>query len=193
MKNLRLLTLLSAGLFASCASDKKSIASTEPRRHSLSERLNEKNGYKQDANGNWVPQNDKRSPFENKGQDANFTKNFKTKNYKTGDYAKKSWWGNKDYGKKSYAGNTDGSRFEKASGLDGKGAHEAGTAAKIAGNYKTNHYTTNNAREAGKNPIATSSNDGIENRRDSYVQPEVIDWRAQRTMSIGQSKSILGH
>lgn len=193
MKNLLLLTLLPVCLFASCASDKKSTTSTEPVRRSLSERLNEKNGYTQDANGNWVPRNDKRSSFENKGQDSNFTKNFKTKDYKTGDYAKKSWWGNKDYGKKSYAGNTDGSRFQKTSRLQDKGAHEADTAAKIAGNYKTNNYKTGNAREAERNTIATSSNDGIENRRNSFVQPEVMDWRAQRTMSIGQSKNILGH
>ena len=49
-------------------------------RKSLSQRLEEKNGYKQDPKGNWVPQNDKRSSFESKG----------TSPYFQGDYQKKS-------------------------------------------------------------------------------------------------------
>lgn len=159
----------------------------------MSERLNEKNGYQKDANGNWIPQSDKRSAFENKGDDPNFSKKFKKSDYKTGDYAKKSWWGSKGYDSKTYAGNTDGSRFQKSSNLQDKGAHESGSAAKIAEPYKTTQYATNNAREGGKKPIAKPSNDGIENRRESYQAPEIIDWREQRNLTMDQSKGILGH
>lgn len=159
----------------------------------MSERLNEKNGYQKDANGNWIPQSDKRSAFENKGEDPNFTGKFKKTNYKTGEYAKKSWWGNKDYDRKAYAGNTDGSRFQKSSNLQDKGARESGNAAKLADPYKTSKYATNTATEAGKKTLAKPSNDQIENRRKTYQAPEIIDWREQRNLTMDQSKGLLGH
>ena len=196
MKTTRPLLLLSAILLGSCASDSgtdKSKPAATPQRKSLSERMSGESGYKQDANGNWVAQSEKRSPYESVGQDPNFTKDFKKQEYKTGDYTKKSWWGNKNYDSKSYAGNTDGSRFQKASALDGKGAREAGSNAKIPDPYKTGTYATGDAREAGKNSIAKPSNDGIENRREVYEAPEIMDWKEQRKLSMDQSKGILGH
>ena len=201
----RSLLLLPLILLGSCASDsgtgKKSASasasSQAPKERSVDEWVSETskdNGFKKDANGNLVPKSDKRSPFESKGQDPNFAgKDFKKKEYRTGDYAKKSWWGNKDYGSKQYAGNTDGSRFQKNSGLNGKGARESGNAAKIAGDYKTGDYATNSAREAGKKPITKHSNDGIENRKEEFEQPDVIGWKEQRSMSIDKSKGFLGH
>ncbi len=166
---------------------------TAQTRKTLSQRMDEKNGYQQDSNGNWKPQSDKRSPFESQGQDPNFAgKNCKAKAYKTGDYAKKSWWGNKEYDRKAYAGNTDASRFQTASDLQGKGAREANTAANIKNPYTTSAYATNAAREARVEAVKKSSNDQIENRRKAFQQPEIIDWREQRTLSMDQSKGILG-
>lgn len=181
-------------LLASCGTDdkNKSTASTPAPRKGLMARMNEENGYKQDAEGNWVPRSDKRSPFESQGESNFAKKDFKKQEYKAGDYAKKSWWGNKEYDRKAYAGNTDGSRFQKDSGLDGKGAREASTTLDTPDNYKTGEYATTTAREAGSKPISKSSNDMIENRRNDYEQPEIIDWREQRSMSMGQSKGILG-
>ncbi|MEO8617688.1 MAG: hypothetical protein ABI600_21345 [Luteolibacter sp.] len=195
MKTSQLPILFAVSLLASCASESgthHASDSSTPARKSMSERLNEKNGYQKDANGNWIPQSDKRSAFENKGEDPNFAKKFNKTNYKTGDYAKKSWWGNKDYDSKTYAGNTDGSRFQKSSNLQGQGARESGNAAKIAAPYKTGDYATNTAREASKNPMAKPSNDGIENRKKTYQAPEIIDWQEQRNLSMDQSKGILG-
>jgi hypothetical protein len=37
-----------------------------------------------------------------------------------------------------------------------------------------------------------SSNDGIENRRETFQPPEIIDWREQRSLSVDQSRGILG-
>lgn len=159
----------------------------------MSERLNEKNGYQKDASGNWVPQSDKRSAFENKGDDPNFAKKFKKTDYKTGDYAKKSWWGNKNYDRKAYAGNTDGSRFQKPSDLQDKSARESDNTAKITAPYKTGNYATNSAREASKKNLAKPSNEGVDNRRKDYQAPEIIDWREQRNLTMDQSKGILGH
>ncbi len=182
-------------LLAACAADKDKATTTAtpaPARKKLSERMNESNGYKQDDKGNWVPKIDRRSEFESKGQSNYAGKSFKKQEYKTGDYAKKSWWGNKEYVPKAYAGNTDGSRFKTPSALQGKGAREAGSQARIPGNYKTGDYATNAAREAGATPIVTGSNTLIENQRKGFQQPDVIDYREQRSLSMDQSKGILG-
>lgn len=181
-------------LLASCAPDsasQKKQAAT-PQLKPLSQRINEKNGYTQDPDGNWVPQNDKRSPYESKGSTYDSRKAFQKKDYKTGDFAKKSWWGNKDYDRKSYSGNTDGSRFQKSSALQGETAPEAGDAAKIPGAYQTDSYATNAAREAASKPIDRPSNSIVESREKAFQQPEIIDWREQRSLSLDQSKGILG-
>lgn len=193
MKALRLIALLPV-LFAACASDKnkKVVATPAPSHKSLNQRMTESNGYKQDAKGNWVPQNDRRSEFESKGESNYAKKNYQKQEYKTGDYAKKSWWGNKDYGSKKYPGNTDASRFQTRSKLQGKGAPEAGTQAQLHAPYQTGDYATGAAREADTAPIRKGSNDQIENRRQTFQPPEIIDWREQRSLSMDQSKGILG-
>lgn len=192
MKTLRLIALLPL-LLASCASDKDQKTTAAPAKRSLNQRMTENNGYKQDAKGNWVPQTDRRSSFESQSDSNYGKKDYQKKDYKTGDYAKKSWWGNKDYAAKPYAGNTDGSRFQTKSKLQGQGAREAGTNAKIPDNYKTGDYATGAANEAGATPIKKGSNDQIENRQETFQQPEIIDWREQRKLTMDQSKGILGH
>jgi len=201
MKKTHPLLLLPVILLAACASDsgnKKTTATQQTqgaRVRGIDEWVQETskdNGFKKDANGNLIPKSDKRSSFESQGENANFKKDYKKSEYKTGDYTKKSWWGNKAYDSKQYAGNTDGSKFQKASDLQGKGARESGSNAKIPDAYQTDSYATKSAREAGRDPIAKPSNDGIENRREVTVQPEIIDWRELRSLSVDQSKGILG-
>ncbi len=195
MKIFPFATLAASLCLAACAGDKGNNTSTAaaPAHKSMSERMNENNGYAQDAEGNWKPRNDKRSPFESQGESAYFKKDFQKKEYQTGDYAKKSWWGNKAYDRQAYAGNTDGSRFQKTSNLKDKGAREAATQGDFQQSYDTGTYGTGAAREAGAKPIAKGSNDSIENRRKVYTQPEIVDWREQRSMTMDQSKGILGH
>jgi hypothetical protein len=182
--------LLPLFLLASCAPDKKEAA-TPPRR-TMSERISEKNGYVQDAEGNWKPQTDRRSPYENKGATYDSKKSFQKKDYKAGDYAKKSWWGNKEYGRQNYTGNTDGSRFQKSSALQGQNAREADDKARIPGAYKTDDYATSAAREAGNKPIDKPSNAIVESRQKVFQTPEIIDWKEQRKLSLDQSKGMLG-
>jgi hypothetical protein len=126
LKSPRSIIWLAIILTASCAEENTDPAIPAQRR-SLSQRLDEKNSYKVDADGNWTPTNDRRSSFESQGDSPYFKGKYEKKEYKSGEYAKKSWWGNKDYGKKSYDGNTDGSQFQKSSRFDGKGARETGT------------------------------------------------------------------
>jgi hypothetical protein len=189
-----LLTSLFFALLVSCASDdsdQKNPAATPPRKP-LSERINEKNGFKQDSEGNWKVENDKRSPYESQGSTYDAKKSFKKTDYKAGDFAKQSWWGNKEYNRQTYTGNTDGSRFQQTSSLQGEKASEAKEKARIAGPYPTENYATNSALEAGNRPIAKGTSDAIETRRKAFQQPDIVDWREQRSLSLEQSKGILG-
>lgn len=174
----------------SCASDSGDSGPEPPK--TLSQRLNEKNGYTQDADGNWLPQTDKRSSFENQGQSAYFQGDYAKKPYETTDYSKKSWWGNKNYGSQKYSGNTDGSRFQTTSRHDGTGALETGKSAGLANAYQTNDYRIGAAREAGTKGIEKSSDAETDIRRRVYPAPEIIDYQQQRSLSLGQSKSLLG-
>lgn len=178
-------------ILTACTNDPKADENTSAFKP-FSQRLNEKNGYTQDSEGNWKTQGDKRSSFEKQGASPYFQGEYKKNTYKTGEYAKKSWWGNKDYGRKTYEGDTDGSRFMTTSSLGGQNARESSTAAKLPGNYPTEKFATNSAREAGLEKISKPSDAETDIRREVYQQPDVIDWREQRTLSLDQSKGLLG-
>jgi len=181
-------------LSVSCSSDSDSASksTSAPTKKSLSARLDENNGYKQDGEGNWLPQSDKRSSFELNRESAYFKGDYAKKQYKTGDYAKKSWWGDTKYESKRYEGKTDGSRFQTTSKFQQQGAREANTAADIPDNYKTGNYATSAAREAGSKRLGKSSDAETDVRRRVFPQPEMFDWRQQRDMSVSETKNIMG-
>jgi len=180
-------------LMVSCAPDSnQETSSSTPAIKPLSQRINEKNGYKKDANGNWQIQAEKRSSFETQGPSTFFKGEYAKKDYKTTSYSKKSWWGNKDYQTKPYADSTDGSRFQKSSRLNGKDARDSGKSAGLTKAYQTGDYATNSAREQDTRKINKFSDTETDIRRRVFPTPDVIDWKEQRTLSIGQSKGILG-
>jgi hypothetical protein len=181
--------LLAVSCTSSSSPEEKEQA---PTRKNLSQRLDEEGGYKQDASGNWKAKSDKRSPYETQGEASQSKKSFNKQTYKTGDYAKTSFWGNKEYAPQSYAGKTDGSRFQKTATQQGQGAREAQSAADIPDEYGTNTYGTHSAREAGAKQIDKPRNAEIENRRKVFDPPGIIDWKEQRALSLDQSKGILG-
>lgn len=178
----------------SCAADKEAeSAKPEVAKHkSMSERLNEGGGYKQDAEGNWVPKSDKRSSYDSQRDSPYFKGKVEKETYKTGEYAKKSWWGNKEYGKKGYEGNTDGSRFQTTARQDGQTSRLDGKKANVAGPFETNTLERQSARESSQSPIDRPLDARTEMDRGSYKAPSVIDWREQRQMSMEQSRGILG-
>lgn len=197
MKPVRSAACLLLVLTASCGTDADKPASTPQARKSMNERFGgggrDPNSFQQDANGKLMINDSKRSYYESKGESYYGGKEFKKQEYKAGDYAKKSWWGNKEYDRQAYDGNTDGSRFQTPSDLQGKGAREAGSAADIPDKYQTGTYATGSANEAGNAPIKKGTNDAIENRRKVFEQPEIIDYREQRALTVDQSKSLLGN
>jgi hypothetical protein len=85
----RFIIPLLVALLVSCASHSGTDDSDESAGHKpLSQRLGEKNGYKQDAKGNWVPQNDKRSSFESQGKSPYFQGDYQKKTYQAQTYTK---------------------------------------------------------------------------------------------------------
>jgi hypothetical protein len=193
---LRRCRLLFAGILSismvACAGIDSDSSRPQAERKSFSERLNESGGYKQNEDGAWVPKSDKRSSYDSQGDSPYFKGNVDKKAYKTGDYAKKSWWGSKDYAKKSYEGNTDGSRFQKSAQQDGMLSRNDGQQARLADPFKTNTLDNKSARESTHTAIDRPTDAATDIQRKTYKAPSVIDWRSQRNMSMEQSRGILG-
>lgn len=177
----------------SCASKEKRDPARPTEHKPFSQRLNESNGYKQDKTGQWVPKTDKRSSFERIADSPYFKGDArKNKEFKTGEYQKKAWWGNRNYKVDPYQGNTDGSRFQTTARQQGVLAHEQGDAAELPAEYATAGYATGEAREARARPVNGGSDAETDARRRVYQAPEVLDWREQRSVSREQTKSLLG-
>jgi hypothetical protein len=186
-------TLLAVSLvLVSCAGKPERDRARPTEHKSFSERLNESNGYKQDKVGNWVPKSDKRSSFESVPASPYFTGEKKKKEFKVGEYQKKSWWGNRDFDMKAYQGNTDGSRFQTTARQQGAVAKENRNAAALPGEYATDGYATSAAREAGVDGVSRVSDAETDARRRVYQAPEVLNWREQRPFTREQTKSLLG-
>lgn len=190
----RFLLTTACALMASCAEENVDNSKpTQAARPGLQERLSESAGYKQNEKGEWVPKSDKRSSYDSQRDTPYFKDKLETmERYKTGDYAKKSWWGSKEYGKKSYEGNTDGSRFQKQARQDGQVARDNGKAARSSDPFKTNTLPRESALESRNPAIDRPTNALIESQRKTYKAPSVIDWKEQRSMNMDQSRSILG-
>ncbi len=193
MKSIRFFALTAVVLLASCGtgSDKKASA-TPQKRLTLDERFKsggskDPNSFKRGADGKLDIDNAKRSQFENQGQASVGGKTYQKKDYRTGDYAKKSWWGNKGYDSKTYAGPTDGSHFQTSSRLDGKGATESGSQARIPDKYSTGDYATSDAREAGNINRGNAVQAREEGRNNDQFQ-----WSRERDLSVEQSRGMLG-
>ncbi|BCU76984.1 hypothetical protein [Luteolibacter sp. LG18] len=198
MKAIPLLVLpVLAVLVVSCADKKETSSSGTPRPKTMSARMNEKTGFAQDSEGNWKPLVNRRSSFETKGDSPYFKGEYSgtNKQYKTGDYQKKSWWGNKEYSLKEYSGNTDGSRFQKASHFGDKAARDADKIARDAGKSAReggSHFATKDAREASGKILDHPSDAETDERRRVYASPSVIDWQEERKLNIQETKGILG-
>ena len=181
-------------LMVSCAKEKVDNSKpTQAARPSLQERLSESAGYKQNEKGEWVPKSDRRSSYDSQRDTPYFKEKLDTiERYKTGEYAKKSWWGSKEYGTKSYEGNTDGSRFRKQARQDGQVARYDGQAARSSKPFKTNTLPRESALESRNPAVDRPTNAYIESQQNTYKAPSVIDWKEQRSMNLDESRSILG-
>lgn len=181
-------------VLVNCAGKPERDRARPTQRKSFSDRLNETNGYKQDETGNWVPRSDKRSSFETMGESLYFKGTQQNKKeFKTGEYKRRSWWGNKEFKVQEYQGDTDGSRFQTTARQQGVTARESGSALDLPGSYATDSYATGTAREQQKARTIPHAVDAeTEARRRVYEAPEILNWHEQRAISREETKSLLG-
>jgi hypothetical protein len=127
-----------------------------------------------------------------KRDNKEFKGKWDNKEFKAGDYRKKSWWGDKDYATKVYDGKTDGSRFQKDSHIGEKSANEGAMAAREGSeSYGTKDYKTARAREEGGNKIGKASDAETDERRRVFTQPDVIPWQ-QQNLTVEDTRRMLG-
>lgn len=192
-RNRMLVSLLVAGGVASCANQPErdpSRPAEAPK--SLSQRLNEQNGYKQDDQGNWVPMSDKRSSFERVGASPYFRGERNEKEYRTGEYKKSSWWGKKDFRTSEWQGNRNAEGFQTTARQESRKAREAGMRSGMTDRYPSDEFVTGTARESQQRGIENTTDAETELRRRSYRAPDVLDWSQQRRLSREETKSLLG-
>lgn len=197
----RLLVLIAVAALASCAKDAKPAASAEHHgERDINEWASSKggSGYGQDSKGNWSPKDvGKRSQFEAK-RDSSYSNKadtfFGNKAYKTGDYKKTSFWGDKSYsGNTTYSGKTDRGLYQTASRFGDAKARETGSQwAKGNESFETKGFTTQAAHEQNGKKLDRPSDAETDVRRRVYAQPEIHDWRSQRSLSVDQTKGLLG-
>jgi hypothetical protein len=124
---------------------------------------------------------------------AEFRGRWENKEYKAGEYRKKSWWGDRDYVKKVYGGNTDANSLKKDSRFNGKTAGEGAVAAHDSKkSYRTGEYSTGKAREESKDGIRRVSDAETDERRRVFTSPDIIPWKTQNGMTVDDTKRMLG-
>ena len=121
-------------------------------------------------------------------ENSQFNKEFKGK-----DVTKKSWWGDRDYVKKVYEGKKDANSIRKDSRFNGESAREGKFAARDGDRtYKTNDYSTGNARENAGKSITKQVDAETEERRRVFTEPNIIPWQTQNGMTVDDTKRMLG-
>jgi len=188
-----LLAALLAGLLASCGTggDGTSDASSAAGL-SLSQRLSQDQGFARDSAGNWVPRSDKRSQYDtHSAANLNSRNRVNPGRYEPGEFRKSEWTRTTSNAPQGYQGDTDGSRFQSTAAAQGQSARQSGSRARTPGKYRTGTFDTGASREDGAARLDRPGDANTRSRRENYVEPEIIDWREQRKLSIGESRSLL--
>lgn len=188
------LTSLVAAALASCGTGggAGTDATAGPTTTGLSQRLNQDQGFTRDTDGNWVPRSDKRSQYDGRRTaNLNPRNTVNTGSYTPAEYKKTEWTRTRAARTHDYAGKTDGSRFQSSASAQGQSARQSGTRARTPGSYRTQGFGTNAAREGSARRHDRPTDAHTQTRREIYVEPEITDWREQRSLSIEQSRSLL--
>lgn len=121
-------------------------------------------------------------------ENPEFKGKWEGKEYKAGEYRKKSFWGDKDYVTKVYGGNTDANSLKKNSRFNGESAGEGMMAAREGEQaYRTNNFAAGEARENKKASISRVSDAETDERRRVFTPPSIIP-----RMSVEDTKRMLG-
>ena len=191
MRNL--LPLLPVLLLMSCAADKQAATSAAPERQSMNQRFRGKT-IRPNAKGEWPDEVRKEYALDSGRESAYFSGESKIpKVYKTGEYAKTSWWGKSEVPRQPYTGNSGEATGYKTTARDqGRGARESNAAATVPDPYQTGDYQTGKAHETGVKRLDHPSDAVTDERRRSFEEPEVMSWKQRRALDMKATKSILG-
>lgn len=189
-----LLVTLSA-LLSQCAdkADNSQAAAEASKPRSMNERFNArgKEGYYQDSEGNWKIKEDKRSSFESVGRSPLGNREYSGKAYNPGTVEKQSWWGNTRYQKQAYLGNTSADQYHTTANDAGKRANETGSRSIFSRkSVTTRNIDRTNATESGRTNAMQATDAARETER-AYAQPDIIDWKEQRSLQLKDTKSWL--
>jgi len=146
-----------------------------------------------DEDGNPVMKSDKRSRFENKSSNIASNRDFSGKDYTKKSYRKKRWGGDTSFDRKSFSGNTDANHYRSEPLFVQKQA--ASTGKQVNGSNKKfsiNPFRSKRVTEQGGRRITTTQDAKISNRRQTYKQPDITDWKDQDGLSIGDTNRMLG-
>lgn len=178
-------------LLSSCAGSGSKPGSDHTAAEGLSSRLNRSYGYQVDQQGNWVPKTDKRSQYEGRGGSAYFNGEVGKKSFQTNQLNKGSWMGGKEFERPVHRLNQAGSPMGGTNRFSQQQANlnrNLQTPERIEGN----HLQTATANETSAGEIDRPSDAETDARRRVFIQPDIIDYRQQRELSIQQSKDLLG-
>lgn len=186
-------TMAAVGMFllVACGTGVKPAGSDELAAESMSDRLNRSYGYQVDEQGNWAPNSDKRSQYEGRGGSGHFSGGVSKKSFGTNRLNKGSWIGGSDIKKPSHRENGSKSSIASVNRFNNQKAsldRNLRTPARIAGN----RIPDRRALESNGNTVSKPLDTETDARRRVFSQPDIIDYRQQREMSIRQSRNLLG-
>lgn len=104
---------------------------------------------------------------------------------------KQSWWGNTRYQKQAYLGNTSADQYKTTANDAGKSANETGSRSIFSRkSVTTRNIDRTSAIESGRSNSMQGTDAARETQRD-YAQPQIIDWKEQRSLQLKDTKSWL--
>ena len=146
-----------------------------------------------DDDGNPMMKSDKRSSFDNKQSNIASGKDFSGSDYSKKSYRKERWGGDTSFGRKKYAGNTSAERYKKEPWYVRKQASASGQQATASNKkFSVNPFRSNRTSSVNSRQVSTSQDSKINNRRQSYKQPNITDWKEQGGLSVKDTNSMLG-
>ena len=147
-----------------------------------------------DDSGNPQMQSDKRSSFENTGANSMASgNNYSGKEYTKKSYRKERWGGDSDYKTKLFNGSKTASNYDKEPWFVKNQSSDYNQRANEGKkSFFTKLFGTSSAREQNGESLDRPSDAETDVRNRVFKQPEVIGWKDQQTLSISDTKSMLG-
>lgn len=139
------------------------------------------------------PMGEYRAAGEFDRANTQFDRGYAGKEYKAGEFKKKSFWGHRDYAKAVYGGDTNANGLRKGSRFQDAAAGENVKVARDGSRtYDTGAYATGAARETGKRRLDKVADAETTDRTNIFTDPEIIPWQQQHGVTIDETRSKMG-